>query len=236
MDFQTKYSKRHLNGTIYIATRRVLEEKLRSELESGAGELYLRFKAPFAAYDIEKIAQLAGELGEIYVIRFKVDFRNESRGYAFLQYIDASLQAKAMEVLKQRFRDISLDINILPSRNLRELVMITSAGTCLTPLKVYQQMLKLCSFNSVRVYEYRPNTYMHVFSYVNNEAATLAIRHIRTNILLFGSAAHVSWLRTNQTLDHDDFVTECCQQLDSQMKPESNAESCSCFTFSRPQV
>ncbi|XP_034137253.1 protein tumorous imaginal discs, mitochondrial-like isoform X2 [Drosophila guanche] len=97
MDFQTKYSKRHLNGTIYIATRRVLEEKLRSELESGAGELYLRFKAPFAAYDIEKIAQLAGELGEIYVIRFKVDFRNESRGYAFLQYIDASLQAKAME-------------------------------------------------------------------------------------------------------------------------------------------
>ncbi|XP_034656180.1 uncharacterized protein LOC117893612 [Drosophila subobscura] len=236
MDFQTKYSKRHLNGTIYIATRRVLEEKQRSELESGAGELYLWFKAPFAAYDIEQIAQVASELGEIYVIRFKVDFRSESRGYAFLQYIDASLQAKALEVLKQRFRDLNLDINILPSRNCRELVMITAAGTGPTPLKVYQQMLKICSFNSVRVYEYRPHTYMHVFSYVNNEAATLAFRDIRANILRFGHAAHVSWLRTNQTLDNDDFVTDCCQQLDSEMKPESNAESCNCFTFSRPQV
>ncbi|XP_022215506.2 uncharacterized protein LOC111069663 [Drosophila obscura] len=236
MDFQTQYSKRHLNGTIYIATRRVLDEKLRSELESGAGEMYLLFKAPYSTYGIEEIAQVASELGEIFVIRFKVDFRNESRGYAFLQYIDASLQATAMQVLRKRFSDINLDITIFPSRNARELILLTGSGEGSTPFQIYQQMRTLCSFNSVRVYEYRPRTYLHVFSYVNNEAATLAHRRIRENILLFGPAAHVSWLRSNQTVDNDDFVTACCQQLDNEQLTPPNPKACNCFTFSRPQA
>lgn len=32
--------------------------------------------------------QVATELGDVYKLRFKIDFSGASRGYAYLQYID----------------------------------------------------------------------------------------------------------------------------------------------------
>ncbi|XP_017157063.1 uncharacterized protein LOC108165517 [Drosophila miranda] len=233
MDFQSQYSKRQLNGTVYIASRRVLDKKLRSELESGAGELYLMFKAPFATYSIDEIARVASELGEIFVMRFKVDFQNNSRGFAFLQYIDASLQTEAIHVLSQRFRDINLDIAIYPSRNSKELIMESSDDP--SPYHVYEQMRSLCAFTGVRVYEDRPRSYVYIFAYINNDAAIKAYRKIRENIMLFGSAARISWLPNNRTVVEDDFVPECCQILDDNLVPP-DLKTCNCFSFSPKNV
>ncbi|EDW30046.1 GL22560 [Drosophila persimilis] len=231
MDFHSQYSKRQLNGTVYIASRRVLNKTLRSELQNGAGELYLMFKAPYASYNIDEIARVASELGEIFVMRFKVDFQYNSRGFAFLQYIDTSLQTEAIQVLSQRFRAIHLDIAIYPSRNARELIMLTKESHDPSPYHVYQQMRSLCAFKSVRVYEYRPRRYAHIFAYTNNDEAIKAYRMIRENMVLFGSTASISWLRNNRTVVKDDFVPSCCQKLDNNLVPP-NLKACNCFTFS----
>lgn len=42
--------------------------------------------------------QVAVELGDVYMLRFKIDFSGSSRGYAYLQYIDARRKALAMEM------------------------------------------------------------------------------------------------------------------------------------------
>ncbi|EDW40669.1 GM24958 [Drosophila sechellia] len=41
MDFDSKYCKSQVNGTISIVTRKVLDENLKSLLEEGEGELFL---------------------------------------------------------------------------------------------------------------------------------------------------------------------------------------------------
>lgn len=42
--------------------------------------------------------QVAIELGDVYMLRFKIDFSGCSRGYAYLQYIDAQHKALALEM------------------------------------------------------------------------------------------------------------------------------------------
>lgn len=39
---------------------------------------------------------VAIELGDVYKLRFKIDFFGESRGYAYLQYIDERNMTRAL--------------------------------------------------------------------------------------------------------------------------------------------
>lgn len=41
--------------------------------------------------------EVASELGEVYIMRYKIDFSGNSRGYAYLQYINVDLKESAMQ-------------------------------------------------------------------------------------------------------------------------------------------
>ncbi|XP_043649494.1 probable RNA-binding protein 46 [Drosophila teissieri] len=199
MDFESKYCTSHLNGTISITTRKVLDENQKSLLEEGEGELFLTCISKDQRCSPERIVELASELGEVYVLRYKIDFSGKSRGYAYLQYINAPLKEAALEYLPMRFRKLNLPIKVETSMNNRELVL-HRVESSLRPWQVYQKMLEIHPFTILRVYEYRLDKFFYIFGYRNNDTAASAHKRVRNAIRKFGKRAHIAWLSQEHIL------------------------------------
>ncbi|KAH8361414.1 hypothetical protein KR084_001480 [Drosophila pseudotakahashii] len=229
MDFECLYRVSQVNGTIYITTRQVLDEDLKTSLEEGEGELFLTGIPKDQRSSPEKIVKLASELGEIYALRFKIDYAGNSRGYAYLQYINPVLKEKAMEYLPERFHQMNLPIKVMTSMNKRELLL--NQVQSLRPWQVYQEMRKIFPFAILRVYEYQSGKFIYIFGYRNNDTAANAHQSIRNTIRRFGARAHISWLCRKHILSGAKLNSHCCQKLDdNHMLLVTSAEKY-CFTF-----
>ncbi|XP_030372267.1 APOBEC1 complementation factor [Scaptodrosophila lebanonensis] len=226
MDINDKYRKSQVNGTIYISTCKNISPALQQALESGDGELFLT-SIP-RQMTAEKLVKLAEHFGDIYCLRFKIDFNGYSRGYAYLQYIDAELMTNALNKLPQHFRSHNLGITVEKSMNCRVLILHNVEE--LSPIQVYCELRKLGRYVKLRVQECRPKCYIYFIIFVNNEAAAAAHHNIREKIGLFGTQARVSWIKTNWEENVDSAA--CCKLLprnrnwtfeDLQLSP------CGCF-------
>ncbi|KAH8293779.1 hypothetical protein KR054_004409 [Drosophila jambulina] len=226
MDFESKYHKSQVNGTIYITTRQVLAKDLRYSLELGAGELYLKYIPKNVTP--EMIIKIASALGEIYALRYKIDFCGGSRGFAYLQYIDENIKNKALKLLPQRFQKKRLDIRVFSSINARELLL--ERVKTFNPVQVYHEMRKLSPFIMMRVFEHRPMRFFYIFEYRNNEAAASAHRDLRHIIRLFGPQAYISWLDSCHPASSRYGMSECCQELDLELRLP-DPRKCNCFRF-----
>ncbi|XP_039486489.1 APOBEC1 complementation factor [Drosophila santomea] len=199
MDFESKYCISHLNGTISITTRKVLDENQKSLLEDGEGELFLTCLTKDQRCSPERLVELASELGDIYLLRYKIDFSGKSRGYAYLQYINAPLKEAALEYLPMRFRKLHLPIKVQASMNNRELVLC-GVESSFRPWQVYQEMLEIQPFSNLRVYEYRLDKFFYIFGYRNSDTAASAHKRVRNAIRKFGTHASISWLSQEHIL------------------------------------
>ncbi|KAH8260520.1 hypothetical protein KR038_002726 [Drosophila bunnanda] len=226
MDFDSKYHKRQVNGTIYITTRQVLSKDLQESLELGAGELYLKYIPKLISPEI--IIGIASELGEIYSLRYKIDFCGGSRGFAYLQYIDENLKNKALVLLPQKFIKSHLDIRVFNSINARELLL--ERVHALTPVQVYHEIRKLSPFVMMRVFEYRPSRFFYTIEYRNNAAAASAHREVRNIIRMLGRQAYISWLDSRNPVSSMYGRSECCEELDMELRLP-DASKCNCFRF-----
>ncbi|KAH8305017.1 hypothetical protein KR059_001967 [Drosophila kikkawai] len=226
MDFDSKYHKSQVNGTIYITTRQELAKDLRDSLELGAGEIYLR--------DIPKnispemIIKVVSALGEIYALRYKIDFCGDSRGFAYLQYIDEKIKTKAIQILPQRFKTRRLNIRVYNSFNARELLL--ESVKSFSPVQLYHEMRKFSPFTMMRVFELQHERFTYILEYRNNEAAAFAHRDLRNSIRKFGPQAYISWLDKCHPASRRYGRSECCQELDLGLRlPEPS--KCNCFRF-----
>ncbi|XP_041564352.1 probable RNA-binding protein 46 isoform X2 [Drosophila elegans] len=214
MDFENFYRTSQVNGTIYITTRKELDKDLKSSLEEGAGE----------------IVEVASELGEIYALRFKIDFSGQSRGYAYLQYINEALKEAALEYLPRRFSQLNIQIRVLTSNNNREL-LLNRVHKSFSPWQVYQEMRKIYPFAILRVYEFRYNEFIYIFGYRNNDAAANAHQSIRNAIRRFGGRAHISWFSRKNYLSGVKVNSYCCRKLDKENIKLVPGIANNCFKF-----
>ncbi|XP_017042453.1 APOBEC1 complementation factor [Drosophila ficusphila] len=227
MDFDACYNKAQINGTINITTRRQLEEDLKNSLEEGAGELFLTCIPKYCTP--EWIVQIASELGEVYSLRFKIDFSGYCRGYAYLQYVDELLKEAAIEYLPKRFLEMMFFIRVLPSSNNRELVLHRVES--LSPWQVYQEMRKIYPFVVLRVYQRKVNEFIYIFGYRNNDSAANAHLSIRNAIKKFGPRAGVSWMSRRHFLSGIRSKSYCCLKLDKGNLELTPATETACFEF-----
>ncbi|XP_016965132.1 uncharacterized protein LOC108034702 [Drosophila biarmipes] len=225
MDLENHYCISQRNGTISITTRSFIDEAHKSSLEEGAGELYLTCIPKSCS--AEKVAQVAGELGEIYALRFKIDFSGYSRGFAYLQYVSTPLKEAALKYLPRRFRQMNLPIVVMASENNRELVL--KRVQSLRPWQVYQEMRKIYPFTILRVYEHRPtDEFIYIFRYRNNDTAACAHHSIRNTIRRFGARARISWLCRGHFLSGEEFNVHCCRKIQDCWLSNAVRENCCC--------
>ncbi|XP_017129343.1 probable RNA-binding protein 46 isoform X1 [Drosophila elegans] len=230
MDFENFYRTSQVNGTIYITTRKELDKDLKSSLEEGAGELFLTAIRQNPHCTPEKIVEVASELGEIYALRFKIDFSGQSRGYAYLQYINEALKEAALEYLPRRFSQLNIQIRVLTSNNNREL-LLNRVHKSFSPWQVYQEMRKIYPFAILRVYEFRYNEFIYIFGYRNNDAAANAHQSIRNAIRRFGGRAHISWFSRKNYLSGVKVNSYCCRKLDKENIKLVPGIANNCFKF-----
>ncbi|XP_064541663.1 uncharacterized protein tut [Drosophila montana] len=237
MDFnlQHKYRRSQINGTIYVTTCQTLATEQLAELESGAGELFLTRIHKRSTPD--HIMQVAIELGDVYMLRFKIDFSGCSRGYAYLQYIDAQHKALALEILQHRFRVARLKVQVRESRNRKTLVL--NNVNHLTPLQVHQELRLVGNYIKLCVYEYQPQRYIYLILYRNNDEAAMAHHMLRTRMSNFGANAFIDWLDKGQPQEVKDqpvdpLPIDCCVQLPRNghtldLDQLQNVAECVCF-------
>ncbi|XP_002029683.2 APOBEC1 complementation factor [Drosophila sechellia] len=230
MDFDSKYCKSQVNGTISIVTRKVLDENLKSLLEEGEGELFLTCIPRDKSCSPEWIVEVASELGEVYILRYKIDFSGNSRGYAYLQYINVNLKESAMEYLPMRFRQLCLPLRVEPSTNNRELVL-KNVESSLRPWQVYQEMLKIHPFTILRVYEYQFDKFFYIFGYRNNDSAASAHQRVKNVIKKFGAHAHISWLTAESILKKGSNSSCFQQELSHNLTRRVHPRQRGCFKF-----
>ncbi|KAL7732102.1 hypothetical protein ACLKA6_015858 [Drosophila palustris] len=206
LNLEHKYRKSRKNGTIYVTTRSPVSAERQIELESGAGELYLN--GIQRNYSVDQIMQVAHMLGDVYKLRFKIDFSGESRGFAYLQYITDHSMDCMLEILLLRFRLANLSIKVFPSRNIRRLLLNNVEQ--LTPIQVYQKLRQMFHYIKLNVHEIRPQHYVYIILYRNNDDAAQAHHTFRTKIIQFGAEAAVEWLGKGSRKKSD---LSCCVQL-----------------------
>ncbi|KAH8305295.1 hypothetical protein KR018_012368 [Drosophila ironensis] len=227
MDFENEFRTSQINGTIYIKTRQVLDSKLQYSLESGRGEIFLNRIPRSADKQTAKwIVELASKLGAVYVLRFKVNFSGNSRGFAYIQFIDESIYRKALKRLPAIFKAFHLPIIVCRSNNVRELYLWRVQF--LSPLQVYKEILKISPFATMRVYEQFPRMYVYIVRYINNAEAAQAHYDIRSKIRIFGTHAFIGWVNRWNFMSELKYECKDCQQLDKDLKlPDPN--KCNCF-------
>ncbi|EDV39038.1 uncharacterized protein Dana_GF24698 [Drosophila ananassae] len=229
MDFEYQYRMSQCNGTLKIETRNFLVRDLRACLESGEGELFLSHIPRKSDVNIpRRIVELASTLGDIYALRYKIDFSGICRGFAYLQYIDASRMKMAVKCLPKIFKAANLRIAVKKSNNTRELLL--RQAQMFSPVQMYLEMQKVCQFSYLRVYEHRPREFLYVFGYINNDQAANAHQSIRAVIRMFGSHAHVAWLHPTSWMSEKNCRSRCCQKLDKNFNLPDPSK-CNCFKF-----
>ncbi|XP_017073952.1 uncharacterized protein LOC108109784 [Drosophila eugracilis] len=228
MDFDSCFRICQVNGTISITTRKVLDEDLIALLEQREGELFLTGIPKYHLCTPEMLVDLASELGEVYSLRYKIDFSGQTRGYAYLQYINAPLKEAALEYLPMRFSQLDLKIKVLSSNNNRELLL--KRVPLLSPWQVYQELRKIYPFTILRVYEYQYGHFIYIIGYSNNDMAAKAHHCIRSMIRKFGPRAHISWLNRHHFLSETQ-KSHCCENFKEQDKLLGPVKTSRCFIY-----
>ncbi|KAH8366001.1 hypothetical protein KR093_008114, partial [Drosophila rubida] len=189
MDFHQTYRKSQNNGTVSFTTRQqVAPERLR-QLESGAGELFL--SGISKSLTVEEVMQVALQLGDVYKIRFKIDYSGNSRGYAYLQYIADARIERTTKFLQIHFKIADLKIDVRESRNIRKLVL--KKVKHLTPLEVYEALRQINRYAKLCIIEYEPRHFAYIITYRNSDEAGEAYGIFRSKIYYFGADAVVEW-------------------------------------------
>ncbi|XP_075161312.1 tumorous testis [Haematobia irritans] len=183
------YESYQENGTKYIKSRKQLDEHLLDKLNACAGEIFLCCIP--ADVSAEQIAEIASQFGEIYVLRFKVTFSGESRGFSYLQYMDPSLMSLALTRLPLLFRKHSLPmIRVCQSRNNSVLIM---RGVHIPTNLVCEYLQSLINFYYLDKREVYPGHFEYRIIFKCNEQAVHGRRELLRAISNFGSKATVMW-------------------------------------------
>ncbi|XP_073839403.1 tumorous testis [Musca autumnalis] len=188
------YDSYQENGTKYLKSRKKLDEQLQRQLNACAGEIFLS-GIPGETRP-EKIAEIAAQLGEVYVLRFKVNFSGDSRGFAYLQYMDPSLMYYAIAKLPSLFHQNSLPmIRVRQSRN--SSVLLLRKTHQMTPKAVFETLTGLITFNGLLVREIHAGNCEYLIFFKCNEEAVHARRELLRSITQFGRSAVVLWENSN---------------------------------------
>ncbi|EDW72764.2 uncharacterized protein Dwil_GK17182 [Drosophila willistoni] len=185
METGQSYKTTQSHGTILVETCKTLDEYRINSLRSGEGELFL--KGIHSLCTPEKIMEVATHFGEIFQMRYKIDYYGRGRGFAYLQYIDITSSALALNSLSNRFLQNGLNVTVRVSKNIRELSL--HGINTLAPQEVYQQLQKLFEFEKLTIYGYSPDCYQYNIRFENNAAACLAHLSLRTHIATDAASA-----------------------------------------------
>ncbi|KAH8301962.1 hypothetical protein KR044_001293, partial [Drosophila immigrans] len=188
MDFQQTYRKSQKNGTISFTTRQQVAPERLKQLESGAGELFLSGISKSLA--VEQVMQVALRLGDVYKIRFKIDYSGSSRGFAYLQYIADGHMERRIKYLKKQFKQAKIKIEVRESHNIRNLVL--TKVNQMTPLEVYKELRQINRYTKLCIIEYQPQRYVYIITYRNSDEAGEAFAAFRSKNN-FGPDAVVEW-------------------------------------------
>ncbi|KAL9907085.1 LOW QUALITY PROTEIN: tumorous testis [Glossina fuscipes fuscipes] len=185
----TSYQK---NGTKYIKSRKMLDDKLlQQQLNSCAGEIFITGISRETR--AERIAEIASLLGELYLLRFKVDYSGKSRGFAYLQYIDPNFMPTALIQLPLLFRQYKYTkIRVRQSSNRCKLLL---KGICCMPPEIVFDMLKQSINFELVGREIYPGYFEYQILFSCNVEAVYARRDLLRSIRKFGRNATVLWDR-----------------------------------------
>ncbi|XP_061398893.1 dead end protein 1 [Musca vetustissima] len=189
------YDSYQENGTKYLKSRKKLDDELQRQLNACVGEIFLD-GIPSETRP-EKIAEIASQLGEVYVLRFKVNFSGDSRGFAYLQYMNPSIMQFAIAKLPTLFHQNSLSmIRVRQSRNSSVLLLRKTYN--MTPKAVSEVLNRLITFHRLIEREISPGNYEYLIVFKCNEEAVHARRELLRTITQFGRSAVVVWENDNK--------------------------------------
>ncbi|XP_013111287.2 uncharacterized protein LOC106089839 [Stomoxys calcitrans] len=184
------YESYQQNGTKYLKSRKQLDAGLQAQLNACEGEIFIH-SIP-AEVRAETIAEIASKLGEVYVLRYKVNFSGLSRGFAYLQYMDPSLMQYALTRLERLLRLYALPmIKVCQSRN--RSVLLLKRANYMKPKAVIENLQSLVGFQGLMGIEVRPGYYEYKIIFKSNEEAVHARREILRVISRFGRNAALVW-------------------------------------------
>ncbi|KAI9581530.1 hypothetical protein GQX74_012855 [Glossina fuscipes] len=171
----------------------MLDDKLlQQQLNSCAGEIFITGISRETR--AERIAEIASLLGELYLLRFKVDYSGKSRGFAYLQYIDPNFMPTALIQLPLLFRQYKYTkIRVRQSSNRCKLLL---KGICCMPPEIVFDMLKQSiKFDKLVGREIYPGYFEYQILFSCNVEAVYARRDLLRSIRKFGRNATVLWDR-----------------------------------------
>ncbi|XP_054732475.1 uncharacterized protein LOC129240595 [Anastrepha obliqua] len=191
----THYESYQENGTKYLKSLRSIHESLQIQLNACAGEIFLSGIPP--EIRAESIAEIAALLGELYILRYKVNFSGDSRGFAYLQYLNPTLMKTAIIRLPELFRQNSLPmIRVRQSRNSSKLLLKKTYR--MSPESVYEKLRNLITFDKLIGREIFPGCFEYQIIFKCNEEAVHARRELLRTISKFGRNAIVVWDTSNE--------------------------------------
>ncbi|XP_036341133.1 uncharacterized protein LOC118750528 [Rhagoletis pomonella] len=194
----TQYESYQENGTKYLKSLKPIPEPVQLQLNACAGEIFISGIPP--EIRAEAIAEIAALLGELYILRYKVNFSGDSRGFAYLQYVNPSLMQLAIIRLPALFRQHSLPmIRVRQSRNSSKLLLKKTYR--LSPESVYETLRQLITFDKLIGQEVFPGYFEYQIIFKSNEEAVHARRELLRTISKFGRNAIVVWDTTNEVVD-----------------------------------
>ncbi|XP_050335793.1 uncharacterized protein LOC126762791 [Bactrocera neohumeralis] len=200
----TQYESYQENGTKYLKSLKPISDALQDELNACTGEVFLSGIPP--EIPAESIAEIAALIGEIYILRYKVTFSGNSRGFAYLQYINPTLMQLAIIRLPALFRQHSLPmIRVRQSRNSSKLLL--KKTYCISPQNVYEMLRNLIAFDKLVGREIFPGYFEYQIIFKCNEEAVHARRDLLRTISKFGKNAIVVWDTSSEETDFTkDFI------------------------------
>ncbi|XP_067647667.1 uncharacterized protein tut [Eurosta solidaginis] len=191
----TQYESYQENGTKYLKSLTRIPVALQENLNACAGEIFLSGIPP--EIRAEAIAEIAAILGELYILRYKVNFSGDSRGFAYLQYLNPSLMQLAIIRLPVLFRQHSLPmIRVRQSRNSSKLLLKKTYR--MSPQSVYETLRQLITFDKLIGRELFPGYFEYQIIFKCNEEAVHARRELLRTISKFGRNAIVVWDTSNE--------------------------------------
>ncbi|XP_055915328.1 uncharacterized protein LOC129948379 [Eupeodes corollae] len=179
-----------INGTKYYKNVNPCSFEVKEQLEKCAGEMFLSGIPEHITAD--QIANVACLLGEMYILRFKVNFAGLSRGFAYLQYMNPSLMDYALQSLPYLFMEYKLgNIHVQPSKNNSNLVLRYTTG--MTTEEVHNTLAEMCNFQECNVRYFRGNRMEFQLVFGSNEDAVRARRNLLGQVHMFGELATIGW-------------------------------------------
>ncbi|XP_055842410.1 dead end protein 1 [Episyrphus balteatus] len=186
------YEFYQINGSKYYKNYNECPPQLKNKLEQCAGEIFISAIPEHTTAD--QMAAVACLLGEMYILRFKVNFAGLSRGFAYLQYMDPNLMNYAIDTLPHLFAANRLgDIRVHRSRNTSNLVLRNV--TDMNPDEVRITLAEMCKYRecNLRFLRDKDNTIEYQLVFGSNEDAVKARRLLLGEVDIFGTSATIGW-------------------------------------------